>query len=245
MDLKKINSSFKKIARCLEPTCLCLGPWFNLDPCDLWPWPMWPLTSRSNVKEIHDLDMVNVHHHTKFGDPISNGSPSMYFFLVNYSQVLTWVEEEKCYFLVPQSPQGVFWAILILFGPYLGCLQPILDLSRGSYAHFGPIQCGWWPIEGRPFGFGGQLSPQVVYWAFSILLGLTFLGCLEPFWPILSHSHSGPIQGPSNAYPGHSEAQLRPIQGVQKPVLSLFMGLKGQLMTIQEAPRPNWGLSGG
>ncbi len=29
---------------CCEPTCLCLGPLFNIDCCDLWPWPMWPLT---------------------------------------------------------------------------------------------------------------------------------------------------------------------------------------------------------
>ncbi len=31
---------------------------------------------------IHDLDVVNVHHHTKFGDPTSNGSHVMNFFLV-------------------------------------------------------------------------------------------------------------------------------------------------------------------
>ena len=37
---------------CHEPTYLCLEPLFYLDPCDLWPWPVWPLTLRSNLNEI-------------------------------------------------------------------------------------------------------------------------------------------------------------------------------------------------
>ena len=67
---------------------------FDLDPRDLWPpwsfvkytkqnprksflpwWP-WPLTYDLF---IHDLDTINVHHHTKFGDPTSNGSWDMNF----------------------------------------------------------------------------------------------------------------------------------------------------------------------
>ncbi len=31
-----------------------------------------------------DLDMINIHHHTKFGDPNPNGSKDMNFFLVNF-----------------------------------------------------------------------------------------------------------------------------------------------------------------
>ena len=33
---------------------------------------------------MHDLDMVNVHHHTKFGDPTLNGSIVMNFFSSTY-----------------------------------------------------------------------------------------------------------------------------------------------------------------
>ena len=33
---------------------------------------------------IQDIDMVNVQRRTKFGDPTSNGSLVMIFFLVNY-----------------------------------------------------------------------------------------------------------------------------------------------------------------
>ena len=60
--------------RCCEPTCLSLESFFDLDlptlcrvigkhfflhmltltfalePCDLWPWPFWPLTSRPQIK---------------------------------------------------------------------------------------------------------------------------------------------------------------------------------------------------
>ncbi len=56
---------------------------FDLDPCDLWHWTLRPLTARSLVKYtiqnhiidmvtltfIHDLDTINVNHHTKSGDP--------------------------------------------------------------------------------------------------------------------------------------------------------------------------------
>ncbi len=31
-----------------------------------------------------DLDMINVHHHTKFGDPNPNGPKDQNFFLVNF-----------------------------------------------------------------------------------------------------------------------------------------------------------------
>ncbi len=86
---------------------------FDLDPCDLWPWPSRPLTSRSLVKYtmqnpwkshfwdrdlerwpmtltfIHDLDTITVDHHTKFGDPISNGSWDMNFCPVTFC--LVWI----------------------------------------------------------------------------------------------------------------------------------------------------------
>ncbi len=41
----------------------------------IWPRPMWPLTL---IHVTFDL-MVNVHHHTKFGDPTSSGSLVMNF----------------------------------------------------------------------------------------------------------------------------------------------------------------------
>ncbi len=32
----------------------------------------------------HDLDIINVHHHTKFEQPKANGSRDMNFYLVNF-----------------------------------------------------------------------------------------------------------------------------------------------------------------
>ncbi len=51
---RKTRSSDQNEAtwRCREPTRLCLEPLFDLDPRDLWLWPIWPLTSRSNLNEI-------------------------------------------------------------------------------------------------------------------------------------------------------------------------------------------------
>ncbi len=34
---------------------LCLEPLFDLGPGDLWPWSMWPLTSRSNLKTLNEF----------------------------------------------------------------------------------------------------------------------------------------------------------------------------------------------
>ncbi len=93
-----------------EPTCLFyyinsdldLWPWldlvtFDLDPFYLWPlnhinaqnkvkksrfstWRPWPLA----LTFTHNLDIIFVHHHTKFGDPRSNGSWDMNFFLLAF-----------------------------------------------------------------------------------------------------------------------------------------------------------------
>ena len=46
-------------------------------------WSPWPLTF------THDLDIVDVHLYIKFGDPKSNGSWDMNFFLVNLVQCYT------------------------------------------------------------------------------------------------------------------------------------------------------------
>ncbi len=46
-----------------------------------WPWPL-------TLSFTHTLDMVHVHHHTKFGDHRSNGSWDMNFFLVTFFLVL-------------------------------------------------------------------------------------------------------------------------------------------------------------
>ena len=54
---KNLNIRNEATWRWCEPTCLCLDPLFDLDPCDLWPWPrdldlgsLWPLTCSSHVK---------------------------------------------------------------------------------------------------------------------------------------------------------------------------------------------------
>ncbi len=46
---------------------------------------LWPMT----LGFTHDLDMVHIHHHTKFGDPRSNGSWDMNFFLVTFFLVFS------------------------------------------------------------------------------------------------------------------------------------------------------------
>ena len=51
---------YKASWHCCEPTCFCLGSLFDLDQCDLWPWPMWPSTlisvtfNLSVTFEMHD-----------------------------------------------------------------------------------------------------------------------------------------------------------------------------------------------
>ncbi len=46
---------------------------------------LWPMT----LGFTHDLGMVHIHHHTKFGDPRSNGSWDMNFFLVTFFLVFS------------------------------------------------------------------------------------------------------------------------------------------------------------
>ncbi len=98
--------------RWCEPTCLCLEPPLDLEPCDLSPW-LWPLTltivtfdlevlcqihcksMKITICDImtltflpmtftftHDLDRIKLHHHTKFCDSKSIASWHMNFFLV-------------------------------------------------------------------------------------------------------------------------------------------------------------------
>ncbi len=83
---------------------LDLWPWpLTLTSCDLWPHPfgLWPL-NHINARNIskkkscfstwrpwpltftHDLDVVTVHHHTKFGEPTVNSSGDMIFFPVTF-----------------------------------------------------------------------------------------------------------------------------------------------------------------
>ncbi len=44
---------------------------------------------------IHDLDRINVHHYTKFGDPNPYGSKVMNFFLVNYHLVTFGIRTDR------------------------------------------------------------------------------------------------------------------------------------------------------
>ncbi len=77
--------------RSCEPTCLCLKSLLDLEPYDLWPWPMWSLTPRS------PLDGIQIHVHTKFCDPLARRLMEIWIFLsfffffnsypVNFGQV--------------------------------------------------------------------------------------------------------------------------------------------------------------
>ena len=44
------NSDNESAWHCREPTCLCLEPLSDIDPRDLWPWPMWQ-TDRQNESD--------------------------------------------------------------------------------------------------------------------------------------------------------------------------------------------------
>ena len=56
--------------------CKCENHVFQHGGLDLWP---------MTLSFTNDLDMVHVHHHTKFGDHRSNGSWDIIFFLVTFS----------------------------------------------------------------------------------------------------------------------------------------------------------------
>ncbi len=71
---------------------------FDLHPCDLWPrrpnkiWKIYKIHIFDMVTlnldvwpwPSHDLNIINVHHHTKFGDPNPKGSWDMNYFPVNH-----------------------------------------------------------------------------------------------------------------------------------------------------------------
>ncbi len=101
-----------------EITLLIWRPWpsrstFDHDPCDLWPWPMWPLTSKITCKVVEwdlnetwnhvfwpgdldiwpmtltsrvDLKVIHIHALTKFEDHMPSRSWDMNFGYVTYRQ---------------------------------------------------------------------------------------------------------------------------------------------------------------
>ena len=69
-----LNATMKQLDVVLSPPAFVLDPrmtltnvTFDPDPCDLWSWYL--------------SDINNVHHHTKFEQPKSNGSRDMNFYL--------------------------------------------------------------------------------------------------------------------------------------------------------------------
>ncbi len=76
----------KQLDVVVSPPAFVWDPYFRLtnvtfgpDPCDLWPWYLWSLISRSRSEMISSM-----YHHTKFEPPKSNGSRDMNFYLVNF-----------------------------------------------------------------------------------------------------------------------------------------------------------------
>ena len=62
---------------------------------------LWPMT----LSFTDDLDMVHVHHHTKFGDHKSNGSWDMIFFLVTFFLVFVTDGQKATYKSPPWQAQ--------------------------------------------------------------------------------------------------------------------------------------------